>query len=194
MNTLRRFDVRWGGGADWVPFGACGEVRRLTHRRKRRLRLHRGVESVERYKTVLEDLFIGPADHPIGPNDRILEVALHDQIELIESVEPFDWPELSDAVAEMCERARRAASNALGERLGRDQLVLACAIRLKGSPHFDACAKFLTGEVNDLSAKMRAAEALVPSDQPGGTPNRYREYRYALNTWLHDASALIGGH
>ena len=104
-------------------------------------------------------------DHPIGPNDRILEAAAQDQIALLETLEPFDWPELPDAVAEMCGRASRASASILGERLDRDQLVLACALRLKGSPHFDACVKFLAGEINDLSAKMRAAEAPASSGQ-----------------------------
>ncbi len=133
-------------------------------------------------------------DHPIGPNDRILEAPAQDQIALLDTLEPFDWSELPDAVAEMCERASRASPNIFGERLGRDQLVLTCALRLKGSPHFDACAKFLTGEINDLSAKMHASEAPASSDQPGGAPNQYREFRVVLNTWLHDASTLIAGH
>jgi hypothetical protein len=165
-------------------------LHRLVARDLRRLRIER--DAGARRSNLTTALISCFPDHKIEPRDRIREVTARDQAELVETLEPFDWPELPSALVELFERASGASATALGSRMDRDRLLLVCAKRLKGSPQFEACAKVLAGEITELSANLRMAEA-APPERPGRAPDLYRIYRYSLNIWLKDAATLIAG-
>lgn len=118
---------------------------------------------------------------------------LYDQHMLLYALSPFDSPEVEDAVADLCDHASQWEGNTLGDRLGRDQLMLDCVKRLKGRPAFERCAPMLRSEMAALAADARTAKKDPQYKEAGSEANQFLAEKGPLKQFTEEAEKVLKG-